>query len=42
VKEELEAFQQAIRDSGLGPLIVHEQSSCSEARGGFCGFEIIS
>ena len=42
VKEELEAFQQAIHDSGLGPLIDHEQASWSEARGDFCGFEIIS
>jgi len=42
VKEELEAFQQAVRDSGLGPLIDHEQASWSEARGDFCGFEIIS
>ena len=41
-KEELEAFQQAVRDSGLGPLIVDEQASWSEARGDFCGFEIIS
>ena len=42
VKEELEAFQQAVRDSGLGPLIDHEQASRSESRGDFCGFQIIS
>jgi len=42
VKEELEAFQQAVRDSGFGPLIDHEQISWSEACGDFCGFEIIS
>ena len=40
-KEELEAFQQAIRDSGLGKLISHEQVDWTEARGNFCGFEII-
>ena len=42
VKEELEAFQQAVHDSGLGHLIDDEQASWSEARGDFCGFEIIS
>lgn len=41
-KEELEAFQQAIHESGLGPLIDHEQASWSDACGDFCGFEIIS
>ena len=40
-KEELEAFQHGIQESGLGPLIDDEQASWSEARGDFCGFEII-
>ena len=40
-KAELEAFQQAVRDSGLGRLIQREQPSWSEARGEFCGFEIV-
>ena len=42
VKEELEAFQKAVHDSGLGPLISHEQTSWSEASDDFCGFKIIS
>ena len=40
-KEELEAFQQGIQESGLGPLIDDEEASWSDARGVFCGFEII-
>jgi len=40
-REELEAFQQAIRDSGLGRLISQEQAEWSEAKGDFCGFKII-
>jgi acylphosphatase len=40
-KAELEAFQQAIRDCGLGRLITREQAGWTEARGDFCGFEII-
>ena len=40
-KAELEAFQQAVRDSGLGRLIQREQTSWSEARGEFSGFEIV-
>lgn len=40
-KAELEAFQQAVRDSGLGRLIQREQANWSEARGEFCGFEIV-
>lgn len=39
--DELEAFQQAIRDSGLGGFIRHEEVHWSEARGGFRGFEIV-
>ena len=40
-KDELAAFCQAIRDSGLGPLIRNEETSWSEAHGGFRGFEIV-
>lgn len=40
-RAELEAFQQAVRASGLRRLIQQEQVSWSEARGGFCGFEIV-
>ena len=37
---ELQAFQQAIRDEGLGHFIRDEQVSWSEAVGGGRGFEI--
>lgn len=40
-KPELEAFQQAVRDSGMGGLIADESVVWSAARGEFCGFEII-
>jgi acylphosphatase len=40
-KEELRAFQQAIRDAGLGGSITHEETSWSEARNEFRGFTII-
>lgn len=40
-KDELRAFQQAIRDSGVGGLITHEQTSWSEARNQFRGFTIV-
>jgi acylphosphatase len=39
-KDELEAFQVAIRESGLGSLIDGEQCSWDEAKGEFRGFEI--
>jgi acylphosphatase len=39
-KNELKAFAQAIRDSGLGRLIADEQPSWSEARDEFRGFTI--
>ncbi len=39
-KSELRAFQQAIRDSGLGRLISEEQVSWSEATNEFRGFTI--
>jgi acylphosphatase len=41
-KAELEAFQQAIRDSGLGRFIRQEQADWTEATGEFRGFEIVS
>jgi acylphosphatase len=40
VKSELRAFQQAIRDSGVGRLITDEETSWSEARNEFRGFTI--
>lgn len=39
-REELDAFLQAIREAGLGPLIRQETVSWSEALGGLRGFEI--
>ncbi len=39
-KDELRAFQQAVRDSGLGRHINDEQASWSEARNEFRGFTI--
>lgn len=41
-KHELVAFQVAVRDSGLGPLIRHEQVEWSEAQGNLKGFSIRS
>lgn len=41
-RTELEAFQQAIRDAGLGRLITGENASWSEARDEFRGFAIES
>jgi acylphosphatase len=40
-RPELNAFQQAIRDSGLGRLITDEQATWSEARNEFRGFRIV-
>jgi acylphosphatase len=40
-KSELRAFQQAIRDSGLGSLISEEQASWAAATNEFRGFTII-
>lgn len=40
-KDELEAFQQAIRDSGVGRFVKAEETKWTEARGGLRGFEII-
>ena len=39
-RKELEAFREAIRDSGLAANIRDEDVNWSEAAGGFCGFEI--
>jgi acylphosphatase len=39
-QEELEAFGQAVRESGLGGLVHHEQITWSEASRGLRGFEI--
>ncbi|HTI71823.1 MAG TPA: acylphosphatase [Candidatus Limnocylindria bacterium] len=38
---ELEAFREAIRKCGLGPLIRDEKISWSTPRGDFRGFEIV-
>jgi acylphosphatase len=40
-REELEAFRQAIRDSGMEGFIRHEQVNWSAATGEFRGFEIV-
>ena len=41
-REELAAFQLAIRDSGLGGFIRDEAATWHTAAGGFRGFEIVS
>jgi acylphosphatase len=41
-KEELEAFRQAIRQSGLENLIKEETVAWGEAQNEFRGFEIVS
>ena len=40
-RSELEAFLQAIRDSGLGSLIVHEEIHWEPAQGDLVGFQIV-
>ena len=40
--DELAAFRQAIRESGLGNLIRDESVSWNEAKNEFRGFEIVS
>jgi acylphosphatase len=40
LKDELEAFQQGIRESGLGSLIAGEEVKWEEPNGEFRGFEI--
>lgn len=39
-RDELDAFHQAILDSGLGSLIRQHQTVWTEATGEFCGFAI--
>ena len=41
-REELEAFQRAIRDSGLGCLIAREDDSWTDATNEFRRFAIVS
>jgi acylphosphatase len=40
-RDELDAFRQAIRESGLDHFIRDEDITWTEARGDFRGFEII-
>lgn len=40
LREELEAFREAIRDSGVGRMIQREEEFWCEAAGTFRGFEI--
>ncbi len=42
LKGELEVFQQAIRDSGLGRLIAREDVAWADATNEFRGFAIVS
>lgn len=39
-RSELEAFQRAIRDAGLGALVRHEEAHWESAEGRWRGFEI--
>jgi acylphosphatase len=41
VREELDAFRQAVRESGLGRLIQHEEEIFGPPNGQFRGFEIV-
>jgi acylphosphatase len=40
-REELDAFRQAIRESGLGRMIQREDEAFGPAAGGFRGFDIV-
>ena len=42
VRDELDAFRQAIREAGLGRFIEKEDVSWSESKNEFRGFEIVS
>lgn len=42
LKDELEAFQLGIRESGLGSFISNEQTAWEDPKGEFRGFEISS
>jgi acylphosphatase len=39
--DELEGFREAIRGSGLGPMIRNEQENWTEPSGEYRGFEIV-
>jgi acylphosphatase len=39
--DELRAFQAAVRDSGLGSLITHEETTWSDVTNEFHGFRIV-
>jgi acylphosphatase len=41
-EDELEAFRQGIRDSGLGHFIRNEEVGWAQAKNDFRGFEIVS
>jgi len=41
MKSELDAFRQAIIDSGLGHFVENQEIDWSEAQGGLRGFEIV-
>jgi acylphosphatase len=41
-REELEAFRESLRDSGLGAFIRNEEATWGEARGDLRGFQIVS
>ncbi len=41
-RDELEAFRQAVRESGLGGLIQREEEIFGAATGQFRGFEIVN
>jgi acylphosphatase len=41
-RDELEAFQKGIRESGVGRCITQEKTAWSEAKNEFRGFEIVS
>jgi len=41
-RDELEAFRQGVRDSGLGSCIAHEETFWNESKNEFRGFEIVS
>ena len=41
LRDELEGFQQAIRESGLGSLIANEETVWEEAKNEFRGFAIV-
>lgn len=40
-RDELRAFRQAVRETGLGSLIRHEEVAWEQAEGGLSGFRIV-